>query len=350
MQWIRRIIVIILLCNNLFLTSPGYARSLTIFQDNTIMLTAVGDIYLGGQLQQRIISDPTFPFSGIQSVLSDTDILIGNLEVVLSLKGQRWLEKSYTLRSDPRSVYALKTAGFDGVTLANNHIMDFGPEALYETLQVLDKSGILHTGAGRNLKEARRPATITKNNRNVAILAYNNTFPLEFNAGSNRPGTAPGYPAYIINDIKQAKIRSDWVIVSFHWSEERLEWPKDYQRRLARQCIDAGASVVVGHHPHVLQGIERYQNGLIAYSLGNFSFGTWSRNVFDSIILKVELDATGFRRAFIFPLNVNNYEVGGQTRLRHGQDGIRVLRHLQKLSAPWRTRIHINPSAYGIIK
>lgn len=351
MRLMQKILLTVLLCQNLLIATIGSAEAPPVpASPSSFRLTTVGDIYLGGPFQHRIISDPSFPFLEVQSILSETDVLVGNLEVALSLKGKPWLEKIYLLRSDPRSVHALKNAGFDGVSLANNHMMDYGTEALGETLRVLAQNGISYVGAGRNLTEARKPAIIRKNGHTIAMLAYNNTFPLEFNAGPSRPGTAPGKPRYILEDIKSAKAIADWVIVSFHWGEERSEWPKEYQETFAHKCIDAGATVVFGHHPHVLQGIERYKNGLIAYSLGNFSFASWSKNVSDSIILQMELDASGVRRGFIYPVNINNYEVGGQTRLRHGEDSRRVLRYLQIISSPWNTTIQITPDAVGVIE
>lgn len=351
MRWAKSSIPIFLLSLSLFLASQSFAKPKTpVIKKPVIKITAVGDLYFGGPMQHRIVNEPTYPFAAVQSILANTDLLLGNLEGPLSLKGKPIFNKTYILRSDPRSIRALKIGKFTAVTLANNHIMDFGPVALEETLNVLDSQGILHAGAGQNLALARKPAVIPVRGRSIALLAYNNTFPLEFNANVNRPGTARGELMSILADIRSAKERNGWVIVSFHWGEERKEWPKDYQKKFAHQCIEAGASLVIGHHPHVLQGIERYKNGLIAYSLGNFAFGSWSRNVSDSIILQVELNTTGFSRALIYPVNVNNYEVQGQTRLREGEDAKRVLQHLQKLSMPWNTLIRLTPKGIGIIE
>ena len=318
---------------------------------HVINLTAVGDIYLGGRMQEHVIKDPTYPFAATLPILKDSNLLLGNLEVPLSLKGKVWLDKTYTLQSDPRGVHALKAGNFHVVTLANNHIMDFGPDALYETISILDKHGILHAGAGANLTEARKPAVVKTGNLTIAILAYNNTFPLEFNASHKKPGTAYGKLPHIIDDINKAKENgANFVVVTFHWSSELLEYPKDYQKQFAHKCIDAGASLIIGHHPHVLQGLEVYRGGLIAYSLGNFAFGTYSNKVKDSIILKVLLDTEGILEAIIYPVNVNNHEVNFQTRLRKGADGQRVIRKLQELSSPFGLRILLNEDGTGIIK
>jgi poly-gamma-glutamate capsule biosynthesis protein CapA/YwtB (metallophosphatase superfamily) len=316
-----------------------------------IKLITVGDIYLGGRMQEYVIKDPSYPFAATLSVLKDADLLLGNLEVPLSLRGKVWLDKTYTLQSDPRGVHALNTGNFHVVTLANNHIMDFGPDALYQTISVLKEHGILHAGAGANLSEARKPAMAKTGDLTFAILAYNNTFPLEFNAGLKKPGTAYGKLPLIVDDIKKAKEDgADFVVVTFHWSAELLEYPKDYQRQFAHKCIDAGALLVIGHHPHVLQGLEVYREGLIAYSLGNFAFGTFSSRVKDSIILQLLIDEEGILEAVIHPVNVNNHEVNFQPKLRKGADGQRVIRKLQELSSPFGSRILLNDDGTGLIK
>ncbi|MGE5599443.1 MAG: CapA family protein, partial [Bacteroidota bacterium] len=202
-----------------------------------------------------------------------------------------------------------------------------------------DRHGISHAGAGANLAAARRPAVLDVNGLRLAFLAYSLTYPTEFYAGAARAGTAPGYEQYLRADIPAAKNQADLVIVSFHWSAELLNYPKDYQRRLGRLAIDLGASLVVGHHPHVLQGVEVYRGGVIAYSLGNFAFGSYSTKCRDSAILLVDMDRRGPATVFLYPVNVNNYEVAFQTRLRKGADAVRVLEDLRRFSAAFGTKI-----------
>ena len=134
---------------------------------------------------------------------------------------------------------------------------------------------------------------------------------------------------------------ADLVFVSFHWSGERVKVPRDYQRSFGRLCIDSGAHVVFGHHPHVHQGVEVYKNGLIAYSLGNFIFAGYSKETRDSIILKVRLDRKGVREAEIYPINVNNFEVKFQPRLFKDEEAQRLLGEIRELSAAFKTRVEI---------
>ncbi|MGE5551210.1 MAG: CapA family protein [Bacteroidota bacterium] len=303
-------------------------------------MAAVGDLYFGGGLGERMLKfGPDYPWLGTIQVLASAEIRSGNLEAPLSLKGKVYTPKKYTLHADSRTVAALVSGGFNVVSLANNHAMDFGPLALEETISLLDKYGIAHAGAGRNLASGRIPAILTANGLRFAFLSYSLTYPTEFYAGATRPGTVPGYESYLRADIPAARKQADVVIVSFHWSAELLHYPKDYQRKLGRLSIDLGAQMVIGHHPHVLQGLEVYHGGLIAYSLGNFAFGSYSTSSRDSAILVTRFDARGPLAAWLYPVNVNNHEVAFQTRLRTGADAVRVLNDLRRYSASFGTVI-----------
>lgn len=305
-----------------------------------VTLAAVGDLNFGGGLGERILRQgPDYPWAGTSQILQAADLRLGNLEVMLSRQGQVYTPKKWTLRADARSIAALVSGRFDVVSLANNHAMDFGPVPLVETMALLGQYGIAHSGAGTNLGAARAPAILSANGLRIAFLSYSLTFPEQFWAGKTRPGTAYGDPSYLRADIPAARQLADLVVVSFHWSEELLTVPKDYQRRMGRLAVDLGAALVVGHHPHVLQGIEVYHGGLIAYSLGNFAFGSYSKSSVDSAILLVALDRQGPLFAWIYPVNVNNYEVAFQTRPRAGSDAARVLNDLRRYSAPFGTTI-----------
>ncbi|HHU50516.1 MAG TPA: CapA family protein [Firmicutes bacterium] len=316
---------------------------------DTLNITLVGDLFLGNWIEEYIQKDPSYPFLHITSILGQSDLLIGNLEAPLSLKGEVYVEKTYTLHCHPQAVQVLTAGGFDAVTLANNHIMDFGPSALMETIAVLTKHNIKYAGAGADINQARTPAYLEKRGFKIALLAYNNTLPLEFNASNHTPGTAQGRWEYIEADIKKAKAAADLVIVSFHWSAELLKEPKPYQRSLARLSIDSGADLVFGHHPHVIQGIEIYKNRVIAYSLGNFIFSSYSKKVKDSIILQVRMAKDGPREVTIFPINVDNHQVVFRPKPLTGHDAILVLEELSALSSKFGTRIKIHEDRGEII-
>jgi poly-gamma-glutamate synthesis protein (capsule biosynthesis protein) len=304
-----------------------------------IVINAVGDIMLAGSgatTCKRLGYD--YPFIETKAELKKSDITIGNLESPIARGGNIFTCKRFHYRSAPEAATALKNAGFSLVTLANNHMMDFGPEALEETLQHLEKAGIGYTGAGASIKMARRRTVITVKGIKVAFLAYSLTFPDAFYATAERSGTAPGFYAFYRNDIAAARKVADYVVVSFHWGTENVAVPKPYQMATAHSAIDAGADVVIGHHPHVLQGIERYKNGVIFYSLGNFTFGTASETARRSIIARVILE-TGVKGVELIPLNVLNREVHFQPKVLSGKEGRDVIDHLTRISRKWNTII-----------
>ncbi len=315
-----------------------------------VVLTVVGDIMLAGSASSTLSREGySYPFAATAPILAGSDIVIGNLETPIAREGTEFTEKKFRYKADPKAASAIRKAGFSVLTLANNHIMDFGARGLAETLQNLKKENILHAGAGRNLAEARIPSLVEKNGVKIAVLAYSLTNPVEFYAKSNQPGAAPGYPRYFLQDIKKARDSADYVVVSFHWGAEGAPFPKSYQMEVAHMAIDAGADVVVGHHPHVLQGIERYKGKLILYSLGNFAFGSMSRNADTSMIVKIVLDR-GVREVELFPLNVMNREVRYQPALLKGARGKRVISRLQELSRQWGTEIIAKGVRYFVLE
>jgi poly-gamma-glutamate capsule biosynthesis protein CapA/YwtB (metallophosphatase superfamily) len=316
---------------------------------NRFNLMAVGDISFSG-IAHIILKDPAYPWKGVSSLLNQADILIGNLEAPLSKRGAIYTKKKWLLRADPRTAESLAQAGFDLVTLANNHILDYGPVALQDTIDALDQVGICHTGAGADGRLARQPVYIVTNNgKTVAFLAYSLVYPEVFWANSKRPGAAHGDPSYFIPDIKKAKSNADFVVVSFHWSNEMVTKPRDYQKKYGKMCIDAGASLVIGHHPHVLQGIEVYKDGLIAYSLGNFVFGVLSHEKGDSIILNVLFDENGLLEVEIYPINVDNHYVSFQPQFQMGDNAKRILNTLRNYSQEFGTYIEEHENI-GIIR
>jgi len=336
--------ILFLLLLSITLTTTVFAGFFT----RTFMF--VGDLCFTGAMQQKIIVDPNYPWMGVKEILSKASLLVGNLEAPLSNQGEPYIQKTWILRGDPRTAQTLQAGKFHAVTLANNHMMDYGQFALEDTLNILDELKIAHTGAGMNQFEAAQPVMLhTSNWVKVALLSYSFTYPEIFWATAKRPGVAHALPKDICAAIKAAKTHSKYVIVTFHWGKEMEAYASGYQHTVARQCIDAGASIVIGHHPHVLQGIEVYHGGLIAYSLGNFAFGSYAKNCTDSMIFAVDYDHKGLLQAKIYPVNVNNYQVHFQTRLRYGADAHRVLNHLQTISKKYHTQIKIQDDL-GIIE
>lgn len=204
----------------------------------------------------------------MRPLLLKSDFTIGNLETPLSNKSALIAHpgKAFVFRAPQEFARSLRFGGVNIVSLANNHIMDYGLPALSDTTHSLRAHGVLYTGAGRDIAEACRPLICEANGLKVAFLAFTYAFP----ARRNAPGCCPCELRFMQKQIKAAKEAGHVVIVSIHHGIEYVDYPDRYVRGLFRGAADAGASVVVGHHPHVVQGLEIYKNALIAYSLGNF--------------------------------------------------------------------------------
>jgi poly-gamma-glutamate synthesis protein (capsule biosynthesis protein) len=334
----KKIIVAFILV--LLLTAPVFAAD-PMPQDE-ITIAAVGDLMLGNRTGPFLKEfGPDYPFVDVRPVLGKADIVVGNLESPLSTRGKAVENKKFTLRAGPLAAKALKQGGFRVVTLANNHMMDFGPLALQDTLATLDENEILYAGAGMDLDDARSPAILKIKGKTVAFLAYSLTFPLDFFASAKRPGTAPGYAEFVKADIEKVRPAADLVVVSFHWGAELMTAAKDYQIALGRQAIDWGADLVLGAHPHVLQELELYKGRFIAYSLGNFVFGSESNRTNTSMILLLTFKGKSLVRVEAVPLDVNNYRVKYQPRVLTGKTAVDVLESINTASERFNTKLVI---------
>ncbi|MDD2539772.1 MAG: CapA family protein [Desulfuromonadaceae bacterium] len=313
-----------------------------------IIINAVGDVMLAGRWAPILSRNGyDYPFRGIRKELIAGDINFANLESPIAEGGHEFTEKKFRFRADTQVAKAISAAGFNLVTLANNHSMDFGGEALAETIHHLSDNGVAWIGAGENLSEARKMALYTIKGKKIAFLGYSLTQPVIFFAGPHRPGTAPGYESMVTADIINARTHADYVIVSFHWGKEATGTVQSYQRNIAHKAIEAGATVIIGHHPHILQGIEHYKNGIIFYSLGNFTFASKSTVADVSVIVRLKL-ADGHQEAEILPIDVLYRRVGFQPHLLTGEEGAAVIKKLNALSHPFKTEIQTRNGIYSL--
>jgi poly-gamma-glutamate synthesis protein (capsule biosynthesis protein) len=290
------------------MTGPEYKLSTAV----TAKLTAVGDIMLGdgpycdgfGVGSQIERHGPDFPFERCRDALSDGDLLFGNLEVVISAFDRRRFRFDQTIfRAQPKAIEGLRQAGFDILSLATNHIMQHGQKALEECLQALDRAGIGSTGVQVAALGVQNLRIIEKNGLKLAFLGYNQRPQQYF---LDPPSWVPGDPDRILADIARAKAQADLVVVSLHWGHEFIDYPSAAQVELGHRIVDAGAGLVLGHHPHVLQGIERYHGGLIAYSLGNFVFDMPLASSRPTMILNCVLKADEPIDFEIIPCRIND--------------------------------------------
>jgi len=303
---------------------------------DSLLLRFGGDLLLAGHYEAAMGDGPVHALDGF-TALAGADIAMVNLECPITVRGVR-VPKPYNFRMPPRYTRLLSGAGIDIVSLANNHIFDYGKEGLFDTISYLDSAGVRHVGAGRNQEEAYRPVVYRIGGHAVAYLAYYGGGESP-GAGKNRPGVARRDLGLVTAALKAVRTDScaTYVVVNLHWGTEKAERPDPAQRAFARALIDAGADAVIGHHPHVLQGIERYRAGVIVYSLGNFVFGGNNRSTYDTGLFEVRLGAGAPAYAFI-PVRVDAWRVS----LLSGPDSASVVEKVRRLSAGFTRNIFTN--------
>ena len=257
----------------------------------TITVSAVGDICFASAPGRLIKSEGAkAPFSQVAAILKAATVTVGNLECVLSRRGSPMPGKGYTFEGDPAAVKGLTYAGFDLLAMANNHAVDFGRTALLDTISNLDKAGLGHAGAGSKWTRAVEPDIIVRNGARIALLSFCQIGPASFAATRSRSGTAYTFDMNTVTSaIESARKKADYVIVAFHWGIERRTTPTSTQVKFGRAAINAGADLVLSHHPHIIEGVEFYRGKLIAYSLGNFVFSPGTASGHDTLILTVKL-------------------------------------------------------------
>jgi poly-gamma-glutamate synthesis protein (capsule biosynthesis protein) len=260
-----------------------------------LVLAAVGDVTFGGPVAQEIDDrGPRYPWLRVASVLSGADLATANLEAVVSTRGTavsgkpppRLRGASAALRA------AVRFAGLDVLTVANNHTLDFGPEAFLDTMRFVNGFGAVPVGGGSGSQAARRPALLEQGGLRIAFLGYDDTWP-GFHAQPGVPGAAAADPAALAEDIRRAGKAADLVVVWFHWGQLFETTPNERQQELAAAAVAAGATVVLGAHPHVLQPIDVERWRLTAWSLGNFVFYDRGPEAAKTGILLVRLDRRG---------------------------------------------------------
>lgn len=292
--------------------------------DPTVTMMFGGDVTLGYAFEDLIGQDYQWAFDAMPEY-RDADVAMVNLEGTLTTADTKY-EKTFNFKAHPEQVEVLTHGGVDIVNLANNHAMDYMAAGLQETLHTLEQAGIHSVGAGMNLTAARRPVILEVKGQRIAYFGYY--------TGEDHPatvtaaGTNPALTARIAADIKAIRHQVDWIIVNFHWGVELSNYPETWQTELAHFTIDQGADVVVGHHPHVLQGSEIYRGRPIAYSLGNFIFGGNARSDYDTAVLKVSVREKQMKVEFL-PVEVRKY----QPRIVQGERGDRIMAEIAMFSS-----------------
>ncbi|MFC5529921.1 CapA family protein [Cohnella yongneupensis] len=244
-------------------------------EPGTVSIALVGDILPAAKVLDYMNQFGfDYPFRETSSLLSAADITAGNLETSITTRGTPAQNKEYVYRGPKEGLVPIKEAGFDFLSLANNHTMDYGWEGLSDTMDALDDADLQHAGSGIDDREAYTPAYVDGNGITVGFVSLTRVVPkTEWKADKDHPGLAEAYSTErAVAAVKEARGNADVVVVMIHWGTERQDLPNEFQKSVGHTLIDAGADLVIGSHPHVLQGFESYKGKWIAYSLGNFVF------------------------------------------------------------------------------
>jgi poly-gamma-glutamate capsule biosynthesis protein CapA/YwtB (metallophosphatase superfamily) len=279
-----------------------------------IRLAIVGDLEINRD-------DVAGFFDKVRGALQAADIRFGGLEAPLSARGEP-VGGKIVMRHSPRMIEAYLAGGFDVIAFASNHCLDYGIEPFVDTLDLLDRHGIAYVGAGRDIAEARRPVIVERRGTRIAFLSYLQLLPLGWGAHPSKPGVAPIRedalygPPYVneedletmAEDVAGAKRHADVVVSSYHWGQSQSRTLTLSQIAVARTAIDSGADLVIGRHPHILQGIEVYKGKAIFYALGNFALDhdhpmflpTVKESIFiDCLIEGGQIQRLSFRPAYL---------------------------------------------------
>lgn len=272
-------------------SAPALVYSAVNVDSKSTSLLFVGDIMLGRGVEKSVEDnaggDFSFLFEKIDFI-KNADISFGNLEGPVSDSGED-IGNLHSFRFLPDSLTALKEAGFDIFSVANNHAGDWGKDAFKDSILKLKKEEILPVGGGLNKKNATSLKTIEKNGVKFGFLGFSDVGPEWMRVSEDGAGILTTSDDYL-SLIKDASQKIDVLVVSFHFGEEYEEVSNSRQKRLAREAIDNGAKIVIGHHPHIVQEIENYKDGIIAYSLGNFIFDqNFSEETMEGIVLEIIL-------------------------------------------------------------
>ncbi|MHB8894216.1 MAG: CapA family protein [Candidatus Geothermincolia bacterium] len=272
-----------------------------------VTISAGGDVNFGDGVTPSLEDGGNdYPFAGVSEAFAATDLSMVNLECCISSTGTPVPGKEYTFRGPADSAGALREGNIKIVSLANNHAKDYGSAAFLETLAHLKENQIAWCGGGQNSTEAYTPAVLDAHGKKVAFVAFTGVVPDGWTATATSPGCATTWDAKrMAGAIKTARANADYVVASFHWGIELATSPNSEQRNLAHMAVDNGADLVLGHHPHVVQGFELYKNRLIAYSLGNFVFAPPRAESARSVMVMALLGPGGLVQAKIVPAAIS---------------------------------------------
>lgn len=275
-----------------------------------VKIMAVGDIMTSRTVGQKMLKNGyEYPFLKTSSLLSEADLTFGNLETAIT-PGKIVTTGEMMFRSDPEVAKTLKDFGFDIVSLANNHTPNYGQKGLLDTFKFLAEQKIDYIGAGKDLAEARQLKITEVKGIKIGWLAYNadDVVPISYQASDKRAGTVFMDVELMKSDVLAAKEQVDLVFVSMHAGTEYTAVPNKMQTDFARAAIDVGADLIIGHHPHVVQHLEKYKDKFIIYSLGNFVFDQmWSEPTRRGLAMEISATKNKVEQLRFVPIMIDDY-------------------------------------------
>lgn len=292
----------------------------------SVRLMVAGDAMLARSIGQRLRDDPDIAFAGVSGTFAKADLVMVNLECTISDRGTKWT-KRFNFRAPPIAASALENAGVDIVSQANNHAVDYGWDAFSDAQTLLAAHHVSVIGAGANATAAHTPVVFWRNGLRVAFLGYLGVFTgtrgwsgYDWEATDDHPGLALARLKQIKHDVRRAKQLADVVVVYYHAGIEMDPNPTGFERAIASHAIAAGASLVIGAHPHVLQTTSRNGHTFVAFSMGNFVFDMTGPTSSDSAILDVVLTRDGVASVRAIPVVLRD----GIPHKAHGSDAARI--------------------------
>lgn len=298
-----------------------------------VLIALTGDVMIGRTVDEHLSTVPSsYIWGDTLPLLKKADITLINLEAALTTSTHK-VPKVFNFKAAPEKVQSLQDAHVTVCNIANNHILDFDVQGLKETLQVLDKAGIQHVGAGNNEAQAKSPVILKKNNVIIGFLGCTDNEP-DWKATSSSPGVFfldVGDMKAIEEEILALRPKVDVLILSIHWGPNMRERPPKSFREFAHQLIDKGVDIIHGHSAHIFQGIEAYKNGLILYDTGDFVDDYYVDPLLRndrSFLFFIELDKKGFVSLFCIPTLISDYRVN----LAKGKDALETIKRMEHLS------------------
>jgi len=287
--------------------------------EQTVRLMLGGDVMLGRMVREQIeLRGASYPLGAIAAIMREPDLTIVNLECAITASHRLWpgRPKAFYFGAPPEAAQSLVEAGVDVVSLANNHVLDFGVAGLHDTLRHLGEHGIGYAGAGRDIGEARAPVFFERNGIRFGMVAYCD-HQEDFAAGEHTPGIA-----YLdVEDEARAKVEFqrglerikaapvDWPILALHWGPNMVNRPSESFKRLAHAAIDMGYAILFGHSAHVFHGIEIYRGCPIVYAAGDLLDDYYVDPAFRNdhqLLFELTLDRAGLRRIDLHPVFIDD--------------------------------------------